>query len=162
MRQVQLTRVSSVWLDQLKKLEEVAVGVFESCHPATPAFFFRRADEFYPLGKQPLVLGLNVVTPRLIMTRWGSLVGPCTRWWRPRLRRNVSKSEGDEVAVVGVEGKGQSVAIKASQFFQVCRSKCLLPLRLLSFVLLSPIGFEVRALRQGLLTIAGPGVKYPE
>ena len=89
----------------MEDLDEVAVGVFEGGDPAAPGLLLRRADELDPFVQKAEVFGVDVVNAKVDHYAVWVPGGAFDGGMETETQAHVSEAEGDEIPVVGMQGK---------------------------------------------------------
>lgn len=103
----------------MQQLEHVAVGVQKCCHPTSPMFLLRGADEFHTSFHQRLVDGVDVFHIKIYHDSVWVLVLSFHLSMGADAESHVAPLEVDEVRTEGVGGETHRLCVELGESVQV-------------------------------------------
>ena len=100
-------------------MDEVAVGVFEGGDPAAPGLLLRGAYKLNPFIRQAAVLDVDVVNAQIDHDAEGVPGGAFDGGVEAETQAHFAESEGDKIAVIGVQWKAKGIPVENSHRVQV-------------------------------------------
>ena len=109
---------------ELEHLQDVSVGVLEGGYPAAPVFLLRGTQELHPCRGQALVFPVDVLHSQVGHHPERVPAGAAHAVMDADVEAHVrAQLEGDEVAMVGMQGQLQQVVVEPVKAVQVVRSR---------------------------------------